>query len=107
MEDGDTEKYHISILYFPVGKWVVSGVFHRRYKINICTMTQQITLCLLFSKPADFFQNRLFQKILLGLQSECQTVSIQISFNILSGLIWVHTVCKGYQQRTLIKYTNS
>ena len=39
MEDGDTEKYVSSLiqgLYFPIGKWVVSGVFHRRYLINSC-----------------------------------------------------------------------
>ena len=28
----------------------------------------------------------------------CQTVWIQIRPDILSGLIWVQTVCKGYQQ---------
>ena len=30
--------------------------------------------------------------------SECQTVWIQIRTDILSVLIWVQTVCKGYQQ---------
>ena len=38
MEDGDKEKYHVNRviqdLYFPVGKWVVSGVFHCRYIIK-------------------------------------------------------------------------
>ena len=38
MEDGDTEIYHasslIQALYLPVAKWVVSGVYHRRYIIN-------------------------------------------------------------------------
>ena len=47
---------------------------------------------------ADFFQNPLFQKILLGTQSECQTVLTQIRTNILSVLICVQTVCKGYHQ---------
>ena len=49
---------------------------------------------------ADFFQNQLFQKILSGIPSECQTDWIQIRPDILSGLIWVQTVCKGYEQTT-------
>ena len=30
--------------------------------------------------------------------TECQTVWFEIRPDILSGLIWVQTVCKGYQQ---------
>ena len=45
-----------------------------------------------------FKKNQLFQKFLTGTLSECQTVWIQIRTNLLSGLIWVQTVCKGYQQ---------
>ena len=33
--------------------------------------------------------------------TEYQTVWIQIRPDALSGLIWVQTVCKGYQQTTL------
>ena len=36
----------------------------------------------------------------LGTLSECQTVWIQIRTDILLVLIWVQTVCKGYQQTT-------
>ena len=50
---------------------------------------------------ADFFQNQLFLKILSG-TSECQTVWIQIRTDILSVLLWVQTVCKGYQQTTKV-----
>ena len=35
--------------------------------------------------------------ILSGTLSECQTLWIQIRTDILSVLIWVQTVCKGYQ----------
>ena len=35
------------------------------------------------------------------MSSECQTVWIQIRPDIMSGLIWVQTICKGYQQMTL------
>ena len=37
-----------------------------------------------------FFQNQLFQKLISGIPSECQTVWIQIRPDKLSGLIWVH-----------------
>ena len=49
-----------------------------------------------------FFQNQLFQNILSGTLSECQTVWIQIRTDILSVLIWVWTVCKCYQQMTKV-----
>ena len=42
----------------------------------------------------------LFGRILSGIPSECQTVEFQISPDILSSLVWVQTVCKGYQQTT-------
>ena len=66
------------------------------------------TLCLLgnfacFLLSADFFfEINYFEKIILGIPSECQTVWIQIRPDILSGLIWVQTVCQGYQQMTLV-----
>ena len=67
-----------------------------------------LTLCILgnfaclFLSSANFFQNQPFRKILSGLPSGCQTVWIQIRPDILSGLIWVQTVFKGYQQTTLV-----
>ena len=51
---------------------------------------------------ADFFQNQLFRKIILGIPPECQIIWIQIRPDILLGLIWVQTVCKGYQQTTQV-----
>ena len=57
-----------------------------------------------------FFQNQLFGKIISGISSECQTVWKQNRPDISLGLIWVQTVCKGYQQTTLVgkelKYKN-
>ena len=55
-----------------------------------------------FLSSADFFKNQLFQKILSGTSSEYQTVWIQIGPDILSGLILFQTVCKSYQQTTLV-----
>ena len=54
------------------------------------------------SSFADFFQKQPFRKILSRIQSECRAAWIQIRPDILSGLIWVQTVCKGYQQMTLV-----
>ena len=42
---------------------------------------------MLLLSSADFFKNLLFQNILLGKLSECQTV-------------WIQTVCKDHQQAT-------
>ena len=53
-----------------------------------------------FLSSADFFQNQLFRKIISGIPSECITDWIQIRPNVLSGLAWAQTVCKGYQQMT-------
>ena len=41
-----------------------------------------------------------------GALLECQTVWIQIRTDILSVLIWVQTVCKGYQQTTEVVAVN-
>ena len=51
--------------------------------------------------PADFFSKLTFLKIISGIPSECQTDWIQIRLDMLLGLIWVQSVCKGYQQTTL------
>ena len=37
-----------------------------------------------------------------GILSKCQTVWIQIKPDILSCLIWVQLICKGYQRPTLV-----
>ena len=49
---------------------------------------------------ANFVQNQIFQTFLSGAQSECQKVWIKIMTDVLSVLIWVQTVGKGYQQTT-------
>ena len=57
---------------------------------------------MLFLSSADLFQNHFFRKIISGMPSQCQTVWIQIKPDVLLGLIWVQTVCKSYQQITLV-----
>ena len=49
-----------------------------------------------FLSTADFFKINFS-----GIPSECQTDLIQTRPNILLGLIWAQTVCKGYKQTTL------
>ena len=49
---------------------------------------------------ADIKKKKTFQTILSRIPSGCQTVWIQIRPDILSGLIWVQTVCKIYLQTT-------
>ena len=50
----------------------------------------------------DFFKINFFSDNISGIPSECQTIWIQIRPDVLSGLIWVQTVCKGYQQTTKV-----
>ena len=49
-----------------------------------------------------FFKINFLEKIPSGIAPECQTVWIQIRPDILLCLIWVQTVCKCYQQTTLV-----
>ena len=54
-----------------------------------------------FLSSADFCQDQCFRKILSGIHSDCQTVGSRSDPSFLSSLIWIQTVCKGYQQMTL------
>ena len=49
-----------------------------------------------------FFSKSIFWKFLSRILSECQTVWILIRPDKMSGLIWLQTVCKSYQQTTLV-----
>ena len=61
-----------------------------------------------FLLSADFIQNHFFfQKILSGIPSECLTVWNQIRPDIMSGLNWVQTVCKGYHLFVWLLYVPS
>ena len=62
-----------------------------------------LTLCMLGNFACFFVVCGFFLKInFLGIPSQCQTVWTQIRPDVLSGLIWVQTVCKGYQQTTKV-----
>ena len=49
-----------------------------------------------------FFQNQLFVKILSGLPPMCQNSLDPDQTRRFAVLIWFQTVCKGYQQTTLV-----
>ena len=56
--------------------------------------------CMHFVVCRFFSKLFLFQKIILGIPSECQTALIQIRPDILSGLIWIQNcLCKDYHQQ--------
>ena len=56
---------------------------------------------LLFSSSA-FWKLTFFQIFFSGALSECQMVWVQITTKVLWVLIWVQTVCKGYQLMTKV-----
>ena len=58
--------------------------------------------CLQRLSADDKSLNNFFPKILSGTHSVYQTVWIQIRTDILSVLIWVQNVCKGYQKTTKV-----
>ena len=53
---------------------------------------------MLFFRSADFFKLN-FLKILFGNTIRVPNNWVQIRPDIFSGLIWVQTVCMGYQQK--------
>ena len=58
---------------------------------------------MLFLLSADFFPIQFFRKNSFRTTiSECQTDWIKIRPDVLLDLFWVQTVCKGYQQMTLV-----
>ena len=100
---------------------LTSGFYHvfgkSRYAIFVISIQQgdrttvpklaiilSATLCMLGIFSFFFCRLLTFSKLtlknLLETLSECQTVWIQIRTDVLSVLIWVQTVCKGYQQAT-------
>ena len=58
--------------------------------------------CCLLITFANSLEKSTFSKKNSGIPSDIQTAWIQIRANILSSLIWVQTVGKGYQQTTLV-----
>ena len=66
--------------------------------LNLCMLGN---FACLFCRLLIFFQNIIFQKIFKEYH-QCQTVWIQIRPGILSGLIWIQTVCTDYQQTTKV-----
>ena len=55
-----------------------------------------------FYHQAILFSKLTFSTNLSGIPSKRQTVWIQMRSDILSGLIWLQTVCDGYTITTLV-----
>ena len=97
------------MLYFIWSAWYhrlcPQNLIHSTF-INIFQSVVWLLACWVilhaFSSSADFFQNQLFQKILQGIPSDCQTVWIQIRIGILLVPIWIQTVWKDYPQSTKV-----
>ena len=69
-------------------------------RLNCLSPLKFVHACLLSGDFAP--QNELFRTIVSRIQSECQIDWIQIRPEVLLGLIWVQTVCKDFQQTTLV-----
>ena len=65
-----------------------------RSRIDELLIAYYSKFCIFFLSSADFFsKSTIFEKILSGMPSECQTVLTPIRPDVLSGLIWVHPNC--------------
>ena len=73
----------------------------KEHKLNLCMLGNFSCFC---CRLLTFFKINL-KKFLSGTLSGCQTFWIQIRTNIMSVQIWVQTVCKGYQQTTIVTDT--
>ena len=82
--------------YNDFGQENLTSIYHMRFCREIIKNFQYSTSLTLFILHAFFKKN------LSGIPSQCQTVWIQIRPDILLGLIWVQTICKGYQQMTKV-----
>ena len=102
------DEHHKTKRYSTDGKEVPTSAQLRRKKNTVEKVFQLYCRKFFFSfnsLPPRIFSVFLssgdfFQKILSGMPSECQIVWVQIRPDISSGLIWVQTVCKSYQQTT-------
>ena len=85
--------------------WTTFFIFSFRGGKN--SLFYSLRLCPLWNFSCSFvvcwfFQNQLFWKILSRISSECQTDWIQIRPDVVSDLIWVQSVCKGYEKMKLV-----
>ena len=96
--------HKIKICYCNVSHLLIMFVYTADNFVKPAESVQQLLLfaCRVilhaFVSSADFF-NELYKTNLSGIPSECQTVWLQIRTDVLSGLIWVQTVCKGFNRR--------
>ena len=81
-------------------------------KVAVVSSSLYISLVCMLGNFAHFFvvcrsfSKIIFQKIFLQISPECQTVWIQIRPYMLSGLIWVQTVCKSFSTFKVVNQTS-
>ena len=76
----------------------IKGLLRKCKYVTFSTLCSCLLVILHGVFKINFFE-KLSQE---SVPSECQTVWAQIRPDVLSGLIWVQTICKGYQQKTLL-----
>ena len=76
--------------------FLLTGTCKRSAYLFACSVSFHSSFCRLLI----CFKISLFNKAISRTLSECQAVWIQIRTDILSVLVWVQIVCKGYQQAT-------
>ena len=65
-------------------------------------MWHSYAFCVACFSVSTFFQNNLFQKFLSGIFHGIKQFGVESGSNVLSGLILVQNVSKGYQQKRLV-----
>ena len=84
------------------GSYVVFFLHSYRFK-NLLNYECWVIFHALLSSAYYFSKSTFLKKIFREhYLAECQTVWIQIRTDILSVLIWIQTVCKGYQRMTKV-----
>ena len=87
---------------WPWQPWAILLLFHLIWRLVYLTPCMLGNFACFFVVCGFFFKINFFKINLAGIPSECQTVWIKIRPDILSRLIWIQTVCKGYQQMTKV-----
>ena len=93
---------HSAFFLYPVGSLWDFTLHDLVWRVcDVFTLCYYLVIFACFICGLLIFHNQLFKKNLSGIPLECQIDWIQIRPDILSGMVWVQTVCKSYQQMTL------
>ena len=99
------QDHHMDITFMDIHNMIDMAIYsghHRRKWYLTVILFAYWVIFHAFCHLQTFFKINFFE-----IRSECQTVWIQIRIDILSILIWVQTVCKGYKQTTHLGRDNN